>query len=46
MYENIHQIIFQVTNILDETYYNHLSKIKMIMPEPGRGINLRYKVNF
>lgn len=44
--ENIHQIIFQVTNILDETYYNHLSKIKMIMPEPGRGINLRYKVNF
>ena len=44
--ENIHQIIFQITNILDETYYNHLSKIKMIMPEPGRGINLRYKVNF
>ena len=44
--ENIHQIIFQFTNILDETYYNHLSKIKMIMPEPGRGINLRYKVNF
>ena len=44
--ENVHQIIFQVTNILDETYYNHLSKIKMIMPEPGRGINLRYKVNF
>ena len=44
--ENIHQIIFQVTNILNETYYNHLSKIKMIMPEPGRGINLRYKVNF
>ena len=44
--ENIHQIIFQVTNILDETYYNHLSKIKMIMPEPGRGINVRYKVNF
>ena len=44
--ESIHQIIFQVTNILDETYYNHLSKIKMIMPEPGRGINLRYKVNF
>jgi len=44
--ENIHQIIFQLTNILNETYYNHLSKIKMIMPEPGRGINLRYKVNF
>ena len=44
--ENIHQIIFQVTNILNETYFNHLSKIKMIMPEPGRGINIRYKVNF
>ena len=44
--ENIHQIIFQVTNILNETYYNHLSKIKMIMPEPGVGANLNYTVNF
>ena len=26
--ENIHQIIFQVTNILDETYYNHFIKNK------------------
>ena len=44
--ENIHQFIFQVTNILNETYYNHLSKIKMIMPEPGVGVNLNYTVNF
>jgi iron complex outermembrane receptor protein len=44
--ENIHQFIFQVTNILNETYYNHLSKIKMIMPEPGVGANLNYTVNF
>ena len=44
--ENIHQIIFQVTNILNETYYNHLSKIKMIMPEPGIGMNINYSVKF
>ena len=41
---NIHQLIFQVSNILNETYYNHLSKIKMIMPEPGLGFNINYRV--
>ena len=44
--ENIHQLIFQATNILNETYYNHLSKIKMIMPEAGRGFNINYRMHF
>ena len=44
--DKIHQFIFQITNILNETYYNHLSKIKMIMPEPGVGVNLNYRINF
>ena len=44
--ENFHQLIFQVTNILNETYYNHLSKIKMIMPEAGRGFNINYRMHF
>ena len=40
---SMHQLIFQVSNILNETYYNHLSKIKMIMPEPGLGFNINYR---
>ena len=44
--KNIHQLIFQATNILNETYYNHLSKIKMIMPEAGRGFNINYRMHF
>ena len=44
--ENFHQLIFQATNILNETYYNHLSKIKMIMPEAGRGFNINYRMHF
>jgi len=39
-----HRLVFQVNNLLDETYYNHLSKIKSIMPESGRGISLQYRI--
>ena len=39
-----HRIIFQINNVLDETYYNHLSKIKSIMPESGRSISLQYRI--
>tara|TARA_B100001123_G_C15324300_1_gene1028992 strand:- start:3367 stop:3804 length:438 start_codon:yes stop_codon:yes gene_type:complete len=41
-----HRLIFQVNNVLDETYYNHLSKIKLIMPESGRSIGLQYRYLF
>ena len=44
--DKMHQFIFQVSNILNETYYNHLSKIKMIMPEPGLGFNINYRFRF
>ncbi len=44
--EKMHKIIFQLRNILDQTYYNHLSKIKMIMPEAGRSLNINYRVYF
>ena len=39
-----HRLVFQVNNLLDETYYNHLSKIKSIMPESGRSISLQYRI--
>ena len=33
-------------NIFNEEYYNHLSLIKDIFPEPGRSVNLLYRVYF
>ena len=39
-----HRLVFQVNNLLDKTYYNHLSKIKSIMPESGRSISFQYRI--
>ena len=44
--DKIHKIIFQLRNILNQTYYNHLSKIKMIMPEAGTSLNINYRIYF
>ena len=41
-----HRIVFQLNNLFDETYYNHLSKIKSIMPETGRSIGVQYRYLF
>ena len=45
-FNSSHRLIFQLNNLLDETYYNHLSKIKLIMPESGRSVNLQYRYLF
>jgi len=37
-------ISIQFNNILNQEYYNHLSKIKSIMPEAGRNILINYKI--
>ena len=42
----VHKIILQIDNIFDRKYYNHLSRIKSIMPEKGRNIGLQYRLNF
>ncbi len=39
-------ITIQFNNIFNEEYYNHLSKIKSIMPEAGRNILINYKLFF
>ena len=39
-------ITIQLNNIINEEYYNHLSKIKSIMPEAGRNILINYKILF
>ena len=43
---NNQNITIQLNNLFDEEYYNHLSKIKSIMPESGRNIILNYKIFF
>ena len=39
-------ISLNALNLFNEEYYNHLSLIKEIFPEPGRNINLLYRVYF
>ncbi len=41
-----HNITMQLNNIFDQVYYNHLSRIKDLKPEPGASIHLNYKILF
>ena len=42
----IHAITVRVNNLLDHEYRDHLSRVKDIMPEPGRDISLTYRLTF
>ena len=39
-------LVFEIENLFDTTYREHLSRIKSVMPEPGRNVKLLYKLNF
>ena len=39
-------LVFEIENLLDTAYREHLSLIKAIMPEPGRNVKLLYKLYF
>ena len=41
-----HQAVVTVENIFDTEYRQHLSRIKSVMPEPGRNIKLLYRLIF
>jgi iron complex outermembrane receptor protein len=41
-----HTLTLRADNITDTVYRDHLSRIKEIMPQPGRSISLLYRVNF
>lgn len=41
-----HTVTLRVDNILDTEYREHLSRIKDIMPEPGRNVSLLYRLSF
>jgi iron complex outermembrane receptor protein len=40
----IHNISINLDNIFNREYYNHLSRIKSVLPEAGRNLRLSYKV--
>ena len=39
-------VVFEIENFLDTAYREHLSRIKSVMPEPGRNVKFLYKLNF
>ena len=39
-------MVFEIENLLDTAYREHLSRIKAVMPEPGRNVKFLYKLNF
>ncbi len=41
-----HQAVVTVENIFDTEYRQHLSRIKSVMPEPGRNVKILYRLNF
>ncbi|MEX0944297.1 MAG: TonB-dependent receptor [Balneolaceae bacterium] len=42
----LHTLSLSVNNLFDTEYRNHLSRLKEIFPEPGRNINLLYRLYF
>ena len=41
-----HKFILTIDNVFNQEYYNHLSRIKDIMPEKGRSIGIQYRITF
>ena len=42
----LHTFTLNFLNLTDQEYYNHLSRIKDLFPEPGRSVNLLYRLYF
>ncbi|HWP03020.1 MAG TPA: TonB-dependent receptor [Gemmatimonadaceae bacterium] len=42
----LHTITVRVDNLTDAVYRDHLSRIKEIMPQPGRSLSLLYRMSF
>jgi len=40
----IHNLSLNFDNVFNKEYYNHLSRIKSVLPEAGRNLRLSYKV--
>jgi iron complex outermembrane receptor protein len=42
----VHNVSLTAENVLDQIYRNHLSRVKVILPESGRNVRLTYKLHF
>ena len=42
----LHVLTVTAENVTDEIYRNHLSRVKEILPEAGRGLSVTYRVVF
>jgi iron complex outermembrane receptor protein len=42
----VQSVVLSVDNVTDAEYRNHLSRVRSVMPEPGRNLRLFYRVTF
>jgi iron complex outermembrane receptor protein len=42
----LHTMTVAMDNVTDTSYRDHLSRVKSVMPEPGRNIRILYKLHF
>ena len=42
----LHTLTLQATNLLDAEWRDHLSRIKAVAPQPGRNVELLYRLEF
>ena len=45
-FNGLHSLHLRAENLLDSVYYNHLSRIKYLRPELGRGFYVMYRYYF
>jgi len=43
---HVHSVVLQADNVLNEEWRSHLSRIKDVAPEPGRNVQLLYRISF
>jgi iron complex outermembrane recepter protein len=44
--ERLHSVTLRVDNLLDTEWRDHLSRIKDVAPQPGRNVQLLYRLSF
>lgn len=44
--DKLHTVSLNINNLFNTEYYNHLSRIKEIRPEPGLNVSLLYRIYF
>jgi len=42
----LHSVTLQARNLTDEVWRDHLSRVKAVAPQPGRNVQLLYRLNF